>query len=140
MKRYKILFLTDHLTHNGFNSFYTLVNACLDHPLCDQLYIGSRSNPKNQPFFNDFENQILHLHRVRDKIQFSVEKSIFEEQGTNLAIGTFDLIILRIPRPFDLSLAQHLLNKSPNAIFINCLLYTSPSPRDRTRSRMPSSA
>ena len=27
-----------------------------------------------------------------------------------------------------------------NAHFYNCLLYTSPSPRDRTRSRMPSSA
>ena len=26
------------------------------------------------------------------------------------------------------------------AIFKSCLLYTSPSPRDRTRSRMPSSA
>ena len=25
-------------------------------------------------------------------------------------------------------------------MFSNCLLYTSPSPRDRTRSRMPSSA
>ena len=25
-------------------------------------------------------------------------------------------------------------------IYNNCLLYTSPSPRDRTRSRMPSSA
>ena len=25
-------------------------------------------------------------------------------------------------------------------LIINCLLYTSPSPRDRTRSRMPSSA
>ena len=25
-------------------------------------------------------------------------------------------------------------------IFKGCLLYTSPSPRDRTRSRMPSSA
>ena len=25
-------------------------------------------------------------------------------------------------------------------LFIGCLLYTSPSPRDRTRSRMPSSA
>ena len=24
--------------------------------------------------------------------------------------------------------------------YYNCLLYTSPSPRDRTRSRMPSSA
>ena len=27
-----------------------------------------------------------------------------------------------------------------NAEFFSCLLYTSPSPRDRTRSRMPSSA
>ena len=27
-----------------------------------------------------------------------------------------------------------------NRIFNDCLLYTSPSPRDRTRSRMPSSA
>ena len=25
-------------------------------------------------------------------------------------------------------------------VFVTCLLYTSPSPRDRTRSRMPSSA
>ena len=28
----------------------------------------------------------------------------------------------------------------PLRTFSNCLLYTSPSPRDRTRSRMPSSA
>ena len=28
----------------------------------------------------------------------------------------------------------------PNGIGSSCLLYTSPSPRDRTRSRMPSSA
>eukprot|EP00656_Telonema_subtile_P013153 TRINITY_DN16670_c0_g1_i5.p1 TRINITY_DN16670_c0_g1~~TRINITY_DN16670_c0_g1_i5.p1 ORF type:complete len:155 (+),score=34.99 TRINITY_DN16670_c0_g1_i5:98-562(+) len=27
-----------------------------------------------------------------------------------------------------------------HCLFIGCLLYTSPSPRDRTRSRMPSSA
>ena len=27
-----------------------------------------------------------------------------------------------------------------HADFVSCLLYTSPSPRDRTRSRMPSSA
>mgnify|MGYP003325200734 CR=1 FL=1 len=29
---------------------------------------------------------------------------------------------------------------NPTAIIVTCLLYTSPSPRDRTRSRMPSSA
>ena len=32
-------------------------------------------------------------------------------------------------------------NDIPNKIMpLGCLLYTSPSPRDRTRSRMPSSA
>ena len=30
--------------------------------------------------------------------------------------------------------------KLENGHVITCLLYTSPSPRDRTRSRMPSSA
>ena len=31
-------------------------------------------------------------------------------------------------------------DRYPDLLFIDCLLYTSPSPRDRTRSRMPSSA
>ena len=31
-------------------------------------------------------------------------------------------------------------NTSSETDFMTCLLYTSPSPRDRTRSRMPSSA
>ena len=31
-------------------------------------------------------------------------------------------------------------NKKPTVTSRDCLLYTSPSPRDRTRSRMPSSA
>ena len=32
------------------------------------------------------------------------------------------------------------IGNGENATFNACLLYTSPSPRDRTRSRMPSSA
>ena len=32
------------------------------------------------------------------------------------------------------------IGPSPTARAINCLLYTSPSPRDRIRSRMPASA
>ena len=43
---------------------------------------------------------------------------------------------------FDEAQADALLAKIAeiDAIFWDCLLYTSPSPRDRTRSRMPSSA
>ena len=32
------------------------------------------------------------------------------------------------------------IEKYTRGLFEYCLLYTSPSPRDRTRSRMPSSA
>ena len=35
---------------------------------------------------------------------------------------------------------DYLIRAVPQAQFSICLLYTSPSPRDRTRSRMPSSA
>ena len=35
---------------------------------------------------------------------------------------------------------QELNNNEALAKAVDCLLYTSPSPRDRTRSRMPSSA
>ena len=37
-------------------------------------------------------------------------------------------------------LSIELEGKSQLALAKDCLLYTSPSPRDRTRSRMPSSA
>ena len=36
--------------------------------------------------------------------------------------------------------AYAVANVGDKIVFLNCLLYTSPSPRDRTRSRMPSSA
>ena len=35
---------------------------------------------------------------------------------------------------------EHIFNEDGGAESIACLLYTSPSPRDKTVSRMPSSA
>ena len=43
-----------------------------------------------------------------------------------------------IDAPIEESFAR--ARKQGTPLFVNCLLYTSPSPRDRTRSRMPSSA
>ena len=37
-------------------------------------------------------------------------------------------------------LFSSIIGTSAMTLFSYCLLYTSPSPRDRTRSRMPSSA
>ena len=38
------------------------------------------------------------------------------------------------------SIDYHSMCQKSKERIKNCLLYTSPSPRDRTRSRMPSSA
>ena len=46
-------------------------------------------------------------------------------------VGSFE------PRKFSQKECEKFEDKT---IFYSCLLYTSPSPRDRTRSRMPSSA
>ena len=51
--------------------------------------------------------------------------------------NTFKLLELIKPE-VDFDLSDVMFVATSNSM--NCLLYTSPSPRDRTRSRMPSSA
>ena len=57
----------------------------------------------------------------------------------------FDMLILDWELPDTtgidmLNLVRSTVNWHVPVLFVTCLLYTSPSPRDRTRSRMPSSA
>ena len=57
---------------------------------------------------------------------------------------TYELFIIMIPTLIVVKILDEIgfveiLNKM-FAPLMFCLLYTSPSPRDRTRSRMPSSA
>ena len=61
--------------------------------------------------------------------------------------GVFNYVVPRAELDSKLDwLLERTVGKSPTAVrlgkqaFHACLLYTSPSPRDRTRSRMPSSA
>ena len=54
-----------------------------------------------------------------------------EDAEEYMTARNFDGMVLELKEPLHQHLHQRLLV---------CLLYTSPSPRDRTRSRMPSSA
>ena len=47
---------------------------------------------------------------------------------------------LKIVNPISDELSEMRPTPLASLVSIACLLYTSPSPRDRTRSRMPSSA
>ena len=59
---------------------------------------------------------------------------IYQEYFVFPSKQAYDAILQAILEPTE----RDLLQIDPQ--FTNCLLYTSPSPRDRTRSRMPSSA
>ena len=65
-------------------------------------------------------------HFIRTKRWFFAGPQTNEQTGNDRAIG--------------LNLDAVLVAAEQVAAAKHCLLYTSPSPRDRTRSRMPSSA
>src|SRR5664280_2761340 len=54
--------------------------------------------------------------------------------------GKWILTVLVRPSRFTFQLMESADEFTVNLMSDACLLYTSPSPRDRTRSRMPSSA
>ena len=70
-----------------------------------------------------------------------MNESITRSAGAAFGQELFLEDVLKITDELDLNLIQRntLYHSMPNRIK-DCLLYTSPSPRDRTRSRMPSSA
>ncbi|WDT36806.1 ATP-binding cassette domain-containing protein [Streptococcus pneumoniae D39] len=65
---------------------------------------------------------------IRDREKIDILNYQCGENGSNLSGGQKQKI----------ALARALIRN--NKVYLFCLLYTSPSPRDRTRSRMPSSA
>ena len=62
----------------------------------------------------------------------------------DLAGGVYDLFVQLCPVVLPVTLADtdraRRIVTDVEGVSVRCLLYTSPSPRDRTRSRMPSSA
>ena len=78
----------------------------------------------------------LNLHQEATRIEEAVEKSL------ELGFSTSDI---NPENPFGTSkvgdfIADYILSPEDTRNFNTCLLYTSPSPRDATLSRMPSSA
>ena len=83
----------------------------------------------SQEFPNLSKSQIsLAIDSILESI---VDAVALDEKVEIRGFGTFSKKYIR-PRKF--------INPKTKEVSYFCLLYTSPSPRDRTRSRMPSSA
>ena len=89
------------------------------------------------PFVNNLRDTLRDAHhRVRNATRSSArtQKSYYDERAHVISFDVGQLVWLYWPRPPVRQRFRKLQR------LWTCLLYTSPSPLDRTRSRMPSSA
>src|SRR5674476_701574 len=71
------------------------------------------------------------------------EKRVPQDGKMKLKIGpdrVIDFRVSTLPTMYGEKIVIRILDPSTAKLGIDCLLYTSPSPRDRQKSRMPSSA
>ena len=98
--------------------------------------LKSRGDKKNWP-----EDVKAHFFKEIDKIQRMNSAAAEYPVAMNYVELLVDLPWNELTADnFDLKNAQKILDRDHFGLDKVCLLYTSPSPRDRTRSRMPSSA
>ena len=117
------------VSKNDTTNAITVISTLDEMALADR-FIRSNDKPKGEILV---EVEILEINRTKAKeygLQLSNYQASVELQPTG-ADGEVSGGLT--------NLRAHLLS-SLNAADWICLLYTSPSPRDRTRSRMPSSA
>ena len=90
---------------------------------------------ENQPLEESLKEKDKQINRLQMQIKLSSNLSKELERQKSLALEAQEEIKKSIQYASRIQTAM-LPTDLPKA----CLLYTSPSPRDRTRSRMPSSA
>ena len=117
-------------------------------------YISSLQNIHKHGTFGDYENknenELLKLKEVKNLIIYQIVKF----KNSTIDVSKMNLNGLRLPDPLKVkhNSSTRILWMGPDNwlvmsdkknifdTFKNCLLYTSPSPRDLSTSRMPSSA
>ena len=89
---------------------------------------------------NHVEYKEVFYSEIYSKYQFPHEN---ERGGLNTSSVNCGKPVLHHERklePLFRCLTEHMRSYCQNVLMMSCLLYTSPSPRDRQKSRMPSSA
>ena len=104
----------------------------------DTLQLKTINNPNAMYKILDYANtprQMTNFEQYRNKIV----KVVVREKDDDKAYDMF-MQSLSKASPYDIKVVERTVNMLAPDEDIACLLYTSPSPRDKRQSRMPSSA
>lgn len=116
MSNFKIIILTDHLSHIQSDSFYDLVNAIYDSKKFKTISIASRGIPDNNIFFNKENTNLIHVENIDKKIHFGYN---WGQQLIKTNFNDYDIALLRIDQPISEVFLKKLISKNKNVIFIN---------------------
>ena len=112
------------------NEVIKTVKALLDERLKGKKYDSNESAQLSKELCTEIKEKVKEIGAPRHKLV--VQVTIGEVQGQGVRIASRCL--------WDVETDNHASAYYTNPHLYCCLLYTSPSPRDATLSRMPSSA
>ena len=104
--------------------------TCLYHPMAKSFLISEALRGEGAKLL--LTNGKPFIHRYDRRAELAPRDVVARAIDHEMKRSGYDCVYLDITHKSTAFIEQHLPN--------TCLLYTSPSPRDRTRSRMPSSA
>lgn len=114
-----MLVITDHETHKPGESIYPLLSCMTKNRACASLDIASRGNEKNASFFVNNSTQSLYVHEISSDFIFEKKDTFFSVAERKTTLDTYDIIFLRIDRPFSILLAKHIRTLAKTKLIIN---------------------
>ncbi|MBR9922220.1 MAG: glutathione synthetase [Bacteroidetes bacterium] len=119
-KKWKILVLTDHSTHNPNNSVYELCNALNRDNRVAQVVLASKGHPENKSFFEEHVSTLLKGVEVTKSIDFDWgQEKLSDPDIPSWDAHAFNFIWLRLPRPIPEGFFDYLETALGDKIILN---------------------
>ena len=118
-QKYRVLVITDHLTHGKGESIYPLLRQMSHNPLCQSIKVASRGNSKNKDFFEGNKFSEIHTINVDENFKYDIEGKLFLENTSPSKADEFDVLFLRLDRPVSDDFLNFITNHFSEKNIIN---------------------
>lgn len=118
-RSHRILVLTDHSGHSDQNSIYAILNNMRLDQRCTSIHVASRGLAANDSFFLNMNEDGLHGVEIDHTFGYSQSGDAYSEGLSRLDLKSFDVVLMRLPRPVSDHFLKWLEDLFSHAVIIN---------------------